>query len=75
MIHALEEAEIYISTKSACSSKSADESAVLVACGKANNISTSGLRVSLSYETTQQELDFFVEKLQEVLEKLSKVMR
>ncbi|PWU70223.1 cysteine desulfurase family protein [Gracilibacillus dipsosauri] len=75
VIHALEEAEIYISTKSACSSKSADESAVLVACGKANNISTSGLRVSLSYETTQQELDFFVEKLQEVLEKLSKVMR
>ncbi len=63
MIHALEEAEIYISTKSACSSKSADESAVLVACGKANNISTSGLRVSLSYETTQQELDFFCREI------------
>ncbi|UOQ47138.1 cysteine desulfurase [Gracilibacillus caseinilyticus] len=74
MIHALEESDIYISTKSACSSKSADESAVLIACGKNRSIATSGLRVSMSYETTKEEIVFFSQQLENVIQKLSEVM-
>ncbi|UOQ86298.1 cysteine desulfurase family protein [Gracilibacillus salinarum] len=74
MIHALEESDIYISTKSACSSKSADESAVLIACGKDRSVATSGLRVSMSYETTEEEIVFFSQQLKKVIQKLSEVM-
>ncbi|ENH96929.1 cysteine desulfurase [Gracilibacillus halophilus YIM-C55.5] len=75
MIHALEEDDIYISTKSACSSKSADESAVLAACGHRRKITESGLRISMSYETTEADIDYFLVKLAEAYDKLSKVMR
>ncbi|MDX8046727.1 cysteine desulfurase family protein [Gracilibacillus sp. S3-1-1] len=75
VIHALEEFGIYISTKSACSSKSADESAVLIACGKERAVAISGLRVSMSKETTREEIEYFSQQLQEVTEKLREVMR
>ncbi|MFC4403655.1 cysteine desulfurase family protein [Gracilibacillus xinjiangensis] len=75
VIHALEEKDIYISTKSACSSKSADESQVLAACGKSYEVSASGLRISMSYNTTKDEIDIFLTELVKVLAKLSKVMR
>ncbi|KAB8138305.1 cysteine desulfurase [Gracilibacillus oryzae] len=75
VIHALEERNIFISTKSACSSKSADESQVLVSCGRSYEIASSGLRVSMSYETTKAEIDVFLKELTKVLDKLSKVMR
>ncbi|SFM08606.1 cysteine desulfurase [Gracilibacillus orientalis] len=74
VIHALEDFDIFISTKSACSSKSADESAVLIACGKDRDIAISGLRVSMSYETTEKEIEFFCQKIKEVIKKLSEVM-
>ncbi|WP_066194973.1 MULTISPECIES: cysteine desulfurase family protein [Gracilibacillus] len=75
VIHALEEEAIYISTKSACSSKSADESAVLAACGKEQAIASSGLRVSMSYDTTEAEIEHFCEKLAVIIKKLAKIMR
>ncbi|MGN8645809.1 cysteine desulfurase family protein [Gracilibacillus sp. HCP3S3_G5_1] len=74
VIHALEDFDIFISTKSACSSKSADESAVLIACGKEREVAISGLRVSMSYETTPEEIDYFSQKLKEVIKNLSEVM-
>ncbi|GAA0288154.1 cysteine desulfurase [Gracilibacillus halotolerans] len=75
VIHALEENEIFISTKSACSSKSTDESLVLAACGREKEITTSGLRISMSYDNTIEELEVFLNKLKEVLQKLYEVMR
>ncbi|WP_163538107.1 cysteine desulfurase family protein [Gracilibacillus sp. YIM 98692] len=75
VIHALEEFQIYISTKSACSSKSADESAVLAACGKTEEVTKSGLRVSMSYQTTWEEVQYFFEKIKHVITNLSQVMR
>src|SRR5690625_892417 len=75
VIHALEENEIFISTKSACSSKSMDESLVLAACGKEKDISTSGLRISMSYDNTIEELEVFLDKLKVVLQKLYEIMR
>ncbi|GAB2569646.1 cysteine desulfurase family protein [Gracilibacillus alcaliphilus] len=75
VIHALEEQGIMISTKSACSSKSADESAVLAACGKEPGISAAGLRVSMSYDTTTADIATFCEQLDAVITNLQQIMR
>ncbi|MFD2926235.1 cysteine desulfurase family protein [Halobacillus naozhouensis] len=63
LIHKLAENEIYISTKSACSSKQSDVSAVLEACKLEAERSTSSLRISLSYQNTKAEIDQFVQAL------------
>ncbi|WP_100012132.1 cysteine desulfurase family protein [Lentibacillus sediminis] len=75
IIHMLGEKEIFISTKSACSSKQKDESKVLAACGFESSRSTSGLRVSLSYENTQAELETFIQALSEAIQQFKEVMR
>ncbi|WP_186578368.1 cysteine desulfurase family protein [Aquibacillus kalidii] len=75
IIHALAEKDIFISTKSACSSKQPDESAILVACGFDKEIRNSGLRISLSYENTIEEIEQFCTELQDVLLQLSGIMR
>ncbi|GAA5416360.1 cysteine desulfurase IscS [Paraliobacillus ryukyuensis] len=74
IIHALGEREIFISTKSACSSKKPDESAVLHAVGFSQERSKSGLRVSLSYQNTKEEIELFCRSLRKVIQQLSKVM-
>lgn len=74
LIHALGEEGIFISTKSACSSKLSDESRVLAALGLDENRTTSGLRVSMSYETTQSELDTFMATLEKSIKKLRKIL-
>ena len=75
IIHALAKEEIYVSTQSACSSKSADLSRVLLECGHDIDIASSGIRVSLSYETTQAEIDTFIRVLKEEINKIQKVLR
>ena len=59
MLHALEKYEIYISTKSACSSSNAKSEAVY---SLTNNLdrANSSLRISISYLTTKEELDEFI---------------
>lgn len=74
VIHALGEKGIIISTKSACSSKHSDESSILSACGHDFKRSSSALRVSLSYDTTSEEVSAFCEAFEEVMDDLSKVM-
>ena len=59
MQHALEEYEIYISTKSACSSGNAISLAVLEVT-KDIEISKHSLRISLSYLTSDEEVDEFL---------------
>ncbi|WP_249872017.1 cysteine desulfurase family protein [Oceanobacillus saliphilus] len=61
IIHMLGEQDIFISTKSACSSKLKDESRVLAACGFGRDRSTTALRVSLSYDNTVEEMKRFTE--------------
>lgn len=75
IIHALAKEEIYVSTQSACSSKSADLSRVLLECGNNIDVASSGIRVSLSYETTQAEIDIFIHVLKEEVNKIQKVLR
>ncbi|MFC7061521.1 cysteine desulfurase family protein [Halobacillus seohaensis] len=60
MIHVLADKEIFISSKSACSSKQPDVSSVLKACKLEQSVTTSALRISLSYQNTQVEVDQFI---------------
>src|SRR5690625_1815847 len=75
IIHTLAEKDIYISTKSACSSKERDESRILAACGFKRERSTSALRISMTYDNTMDEMKVFLRELEEAIKQLTKVMR
>lgn len=74
MIHMLGEKEIFISTKSACSSREKDESKILAACGYNKDIASSALRVSMSYDTTKADIDAFLQALEEAMIQFKQVM-
>lgn len=69
MLHALEEKEIYISTKTACSKDNSD-SLTLTTLGKDSSISGHSIRISISYLTTKEEINSFVENLKICIQKL-----
>ena len=68
-MHALEEYEVYISTKSACSSSDGMSNAVY-ALTKDKGISNGSLRISLSYMTTGEEITKFLEVFDKCYKKL-----
>ena len=68
-IHALDEKEIYISTKSACSSSDSISNAVY-ALTQNRELSSTSLRISLSYLTKEEEIDKFLEIFDECYNKL-----
>jgi len=70
LLHALEEEEVYISTQTACSSKS-DESKAVYALTKDHDRSKSSVRISLSYKTTLDEIDKFLEIFERCYNKLT----
>lgn len=74
IIHALYEAGVVISTQSACSSKDSEKSRVLMACGFADSRAVSGLRISLSYQTTDDELEQFVSIFDHTVTQLKEMM-
>ncbi|RLL47845.1 cysteine desulfurase [Oceanobacillus piezotolerans] len=74
IIHMLGEQDIYISTKSACSSKLKDESKVLAACGYDTKRTTSALRISLSYDNTEQELKIFITALKKAIKQFKEAL-
>lgn len=61
---------IYSSTGSACSSGSLDPSHVLLAIGLAHEIAHGSLRISLGEENTFEEMDYIMEHLPSIVEKL-----
>ncbi|SFJ11649.1 cysteine desulfurase [Halobacillus dabanensis] len=75
VIHALGDKDIFISTKSACSSKQPDVSSVLKACNLDYERTTSALRVSLSTENNSDEISVFLEVLDKTIENLKATMR
>ena len=58
---------IYLSTKSACSSKKEASSYVLEAYNLDKKITENSLRVSFSYQNTIEEIDTFISELQTIL--------
>lgn len=72
ILHDLEAKEIYVSTKSACSSKSEDMSEVMKALNIDPRVATSAIRVSISYNTTYEDIDKFIFELQKTLNDIKK---
>jgi cysteine desulfurase len=66
----LEREGICTSTGSACSSHTLETSHVLKAIGKTPLEANSSLRITISKFTTQEEIDYFLESLKKVVEKL-----
>ena len=58
------------SSGSACTSGSLDPSHVLLAIGLPHEIAHGSLRLSLSEENTEEEIDYVVENLKEIVAKL-----
>ena len=69
MLHALEEKEIFISTQTACSVGNYSKAVFAITHDK--DLASSSLRISLSYLTTREELDIFVEVFEDAIRKLT----
>ena len=61
---------ICASSGSACTSGSLDPSHVLLAIGLPHEIAHGSLRLSLSQENTKEEMDYVVDNLKEIIERL-----
>lgn len=72
LTHALEQYGIYISTKSACSTKKQGMSRTLKAMGVNETVGSSALRISLSHLTTDSDINYFTQSLNEILKKIKK---
>ncbi|OCT17227.1 cysteine desulfurase [Paenibacillus pectinilyticus] len=71
VVHALEQREIYISTRSACTSGESEPSEVMLAMGCSRELAVSGLRISFSDEHTELDIAQFLRTLQEVVKELA----
>ena len=67
MLHSLEEYGIYVSAGSACSSNKPSVSKTLTGIGLPKNLLDSTIRVSFSVRTTEEEVDYAVEKFAEII--------
>lgn len=67
MLNALNAKGFAVSAQSTCSSKSKARSYVLLEMGLGEERATHAIRISLSYQTTKEEVDAFIKALQEVL--------
>ena len=63
-------AGICCSTGSACSSNSLDPSHVLLAIGLPHEVAHGSVRLTLSHENTEEDVDYIIEKLTEVVARL-----
>ncbi|MBQ4284260.1 MAG: cysteine desulfurase NifS [Lachnospira sp.] len=70
MLMMLDSAGICASSGSACTSGSLDPSHVLLAIGLPHEIAHGSLRLSMSEETTKEELDYVVDKLKVIIARL-----
>lgn len=64
---------ICASSGSACTSGSLDPSHVLLAIGLPHEIAHGSLRLTLSDETTKEEIEYVIENIKEIVEKLRKM--
>ncbi len=75
IIHSLEEKDIYVSTRSACSSRADRPSRALLACGLDEMTAKSALRVSFHPDQDEWEIEQFFDVFPQVIQHLKQVMR
>lgn len=73
LVHTLEEQDIYISTTSACASKTADEASTLVAMRTPDDIATSAVRLSFDETNTLAEADEFIAAFDKIYRHFAKI--
>ncbi|HET7657506.1 MAG TPA: cysteine desulfurase family protein [Bacillales bacterium] len=73
LIHALEEREIYLSTRSACSSKQEGASPILLAAGIPQKRAETALRISLSFQNSEEDIIETIKAIKEIVPSLRKV--
>ncbi|WMT19489.1 cysteine desulfurase family protein [Parageobacillus toebii] len=74
-VHELEKNHIFVSTTSACSSKKKAPSKTLLAMGMGDKRAESGIRISLSFENTLEEIPIAIAVMKKAIEKLREVTR
>lgn len=67
MLHSLEEYGIYVSAGSACSSNKPAPSRTLQEIGLSKSAVAFAIRISFCAETTEEEVDYAVEKMKEII--------
>lgn len=72
ILHALEDKDILISTRSACSSHTSDVSRIMKQLQIDENVAKSALRVSISDLTKKEEIDKFIYCLKDILFEIKK---
>ncbi len=75
MLHALEEKGIYISAGSACASNKPQTSDTLKAIGVEKELLDSTIRFSFSEFTTQEEIDYTLQAMNEIIPMLRRYVR
>ena len=73
-IHALEAEGVFVSTTSACSSKKKSPSKTLLAMGVPEYIAESAIRISLSFDNTEEEARMAIALMKKAANHLRKVM-
>ncbi|WP_445489450.1 cysteine desulfurase family protein [Niallia sp. 03133] len=74
-VHALEEKNIFISTTSACSSKTNKASKTLLGMGISSNAAESSFRISLCYDNTMEEMKTTIHTIAETIKWLRGVLK
>ncbi|MCE7793334.1 cysteine desulfurase [Salipaludibacillus sp. CUR1] len=75
VIQALGEKGIFVSTKSACSSKQFTPSRVLLSAGFEEPVAASAIRLSFSFENTMEEAALFTDIFKEIVTSMKKVVK
>lgn len=70
LVHTLEELGMLVSTKSACSSRNSEPSRILQAMGKDKEMAASGIRISMGWEHTEDDMNCLVKALHQSADKL-----
>jgi cysteine desulfurase len=74
-LHALEDKGVYVSSGSACSSHHPTPSVTLTAIGLPKELMDSTLRFSMSEMTTEEEIEYTLEQIKEILPMLRRYTR
>ena len=69
----LDDAGVEASSGSACTSGSLDPSHVLLALGRPHEVAHGSLRLTLSYETTEEEVDHIIEAVPRIVAQLREI--